>query len=213
MADGEGLLGPENRKAFVDPMSDNNPITIQVLGICSTLAVTSQLKPSFVMGLAVMFVVAGSNVVISSIRKLIPGRIRMIVEMAVIASLVIFVDLILKAFMYDVSKQLSVFVGLIITNCIVLGRLEAYAMNNKPWPSLLDALGNGIGYALILVIVGFVRETLGQGTLFGWKPPFMQFLYDHGYENNGLMVLAPAAFILLGLIIWAQRTWTGYTED
>ncbi len=211
-ADQVPLFGPQNRKIFTDPLSDNNPITIQVLGICSTLAVTSQLKPSFVMGLAVIFVVAGSNVVISSIRKLIPNRVRMIVEMAVIATLVIFVDLVLKAFVYDVSKQLSVFVGLIITNCIVLGRLEAFAMNSKPWPSLLDGLGNGIGYAAILVIVGFCRELFGQGSLFGVRI-IPASAYESGYENNGLMVLAPAAFILLGLIIWAQRTWTGYTED
>ena len=208
----ESLFGPENRRVLLEPIGKNNPITIQVLGICSALAVTSQLKPSLVMGLAVMSVIAGANVIISLIRNLIPFRVRIIVEMVVIASLVILVDMVLKAYAYQVSKQLSVFVGLIITNCIVLGRLEAFALGNKPWPSLLDGLGNGIGYALILVLIGFVRELLGAGQLWGFQL-IPKVLYDQGYCDNGLLVLPPAAFILLGLIIWAQRTITGHVEE
>ncbi|OVE82207.1 NADH:ubiquinone reductase (Na(+)-transporting) subunit D [bacterium M21] len=202
-------------KTITDPMTSNNPVTVQVLGICSALAVTSQLQPSLVMGLAVMFVVAGSNVIVSLIRKQIPNRVRMIVEMVVIASMVIFVDLFLKAFAWDVSKQLSVFVGLIITNCIVLGRLEAYAMGNKVWPSFLDGIGNGIGYAAVLVIVGATRELFGSGSLWNVKLiPESWYTANGGfYDNNGLMVLAPAAFILLGLIVWIQRTLSGYEED
>lgn len=211
-AESEPLFSKKNRAALTDPFSDNNPITIQVLGICSSLAVTAQLKPSLVMGLAVMVVVAGSNVVISMIRSLIPTRVRMIVEMAVVATLVILVDQILKAYAFEVSKQLSVFVGLIITNCIVLGRLEAFALGNKVWPSFLDGIGNGLGYAAVLVIVGFFRELLGAGKLLGYEV-VPQFLYNAGYENNGLMMLAPGAFILLGLIIWVQRTVSGYAED
>lgn len=208
----EGLFGPGNVKHLKDPFLVNNPITIQVLGICSTLAVTAQLKPSLVMGIALMSVVAGSNVVISLIRKLIPNKVRIIAEMVVVATLVICVDQLLKAYLFDVSKQLSVFVGLIITNCIVMGRLEAFAMGNKPWPSLLDGIGNGMGYAVVLAIIGFTREILGAGKLFGHQV-VPQWLYDHaGYQNNGLMLLAPGAFILLGLLIWLQRWKTKYTE-
>jgi Na+-transporting NADH:ubiquinone oxidoreductase subunit D len=206
------LFGPENRKTLTEPLVANNPITIQVLGICSTLAVTSQLKPSLVMSLAVVFVLVGANISISVIRKLIPNRVRIIVEMVVVASLVILVDQVLKAYAFEVSKQLSVFVGLIITNCIILGRLEAFALGNRVWPSLLDGLGNGIGYGLILVLVGFARELFGAGTLWGAQI-VPRPLYDWGYQNNVLMVLPPAAFILLGLIVWGQRALTGYTEE
>ncbi len=208
---GEPLLSAKSKKVFTDPFSENNPITIQVLGICSALAVTAQLKPSLVMGLAVMAVVAGSNVVISTLRTLIPNKVRIIVEMVVVASLVILVDQVLKAYAFDVSKQLSVFVGLIITNCIVLGRLEAFAMGNKPLPSLLDGLGNGLGYAWVLAIVGGCRELLGSGSILGFSLP--ENVYTIGYVNNGLMVLAPGAFVLLGLLIWVQRTLSKYVED
>lgn len=201
-----------NKRIFTDPLNENNPITTQVLGICSALAVTSQLKPSLVMGLAVIAVVALSNTVISILRDLIPGKIRIIVEMTVVASLVILVDQLLRAYAYQISKQLSVFVGLIITNCIVLGRLEAYAMANRPLPSLIDGLGNGLGYALILAIVGFFREILGSGKVLGIEVVPKAF-YDMGYIDNGLMVLAPGAFIILSLIIWLQRLYSGYRED
>jgi len=201
-----------NKKIFTDPLNDNNPITTQVLGICSALAVTSQLKPSLVMGLAVIAVMALSNLVISALRDLIPGKIRIIVEMTVVASLVILVDQLLRAYAYQMSKQLSVFVGLIITNCIVLGRLEAFAMGNRPFPSLVDGLGNGLGYALILALVGFFRELLGSGKVMGYKV-VPGALYDAGYLDNGLMVLAPGAFIILALIIWLQRLYSGYRED
>ena len=201
-----------NKKVFTDPLSENNPITIQVLGICSALAVTSQLKPSLVMGIAVIAVVALSNVIVSFLREYIPGRIRIIVEMTVVASLVILVDQVLKAYAYQMSKQLSVFVGLIITNCIVLGRLEAFAMSHKPLPSFIDGIGNGIGYALVLFIVGFFRELLGAGKLLGYKV-IPEFMYRAGYANNGLMVLAPGAFIILALLIWIQRTMSGHIEE
>jgi Na+-transporting NADH:ubiquinone oxidoreductase subunit D len=206
-----GFFSAKDIKTFKDPFMENNPITIQILGICSTLAVTTQLKPSLIMGLAVTAVVAGSNVVISLIRNLIPPRIRIIVQLAVVSALVIVVDQILKAYAFDVAKQLSVFVGLIITNCIVMGRLEAYAMGNPPVSSALDGLGNGLGYAMILAIVGTFREVLGSGKLLGFHV-VPQAVYDFGYVNNGLMVLAPGAFILLGLLIWGQRTLSGYTE-
>jgi Na+-transporting NADH:ubiquinone oxidoreductase subunit D len=207
------LFSEKNIKVLRDPFSDNNPITIQVLGICSALAVTAMLKPSLVMGIGVMVVIGCANVTISLMRKLIPGKVRIIVEMLVVATLVIMVDQVLKAFLPDVSKQLSVFVGLIITNCIVMGRLEAFAMGNKVWPSLLDGIGNGLGYALVLAVVGFFRELLGSGKLFG-ASVMPQWLYDQvGYTNNGLLVLAPGAFILLGLLIWTQRTITKYTES
>lgn len=207
----EPLLSGKNKKILTDPAGINNPITIQVLGICSALAVTSQMIPSLVMGLGVIAVMIASNVIISLMRNYIPGKIRIIVEMTVVATMVIVVDQFLKAFAYDVSKQLSIFVGLIITNCIVLGRLEAFALTNKPWPSFLDGLGNGIGYAMILLIVGFFREVLGSGKMFGIQI-IPQAAYDAGYVNNGLMVLAPGAFIILGLIIWVQRSITGYRE-
>jgi len=202
----------KHKQFVVDPMSDNNPITVQVLGICSALAVTVQFNLALVMTLAVIAVLCSSNVVISLIRNFIPPSIRIIVQLSVIASLVIVVDQVLQAFLFEISKQLSVFVGLIITNCIIMGRAEAFAMANKPWPSFLDGLGNGLGYGTILLIVAFFREILGSGTLFGF-PVVPQALYDLGYENMGLMVLAPGAFIILGLIIWAQRTWSGYAEE
>ena len=211
MASGE-LFSDENKKVFTDPFSDNNPITIQVLGICSALAVTAKLQPSIVMGLAVIAVVGGSNIIVSLIRKLIPGQVRIIIEMIVVATLVILVDQLLKAFAYDMSLQLSVFVGLIITNCIVLGRLEAFAMGNKVWPSLLDGLGNGLGYAFIIALVGFARELLGSGSVMGVKVIPAE-AYELGYSNNGMMVLAPGAFILLGLIIWVQRTLSPQEES
>jgi len=205
-------FGKKERQNIIDPLSDNNPITVQVLGICSALAVTIQMNRALVMAAAVIAVVCASNVLISVIRNLIPPSIRIIVQLAVIASLVIVVDQILQAFLYDISKQLSVFVGLIITNCIIMGRAEAFAMANPPWQSFLDGLGNGLGYGIILLIVAFFREILGSGSLFGFRV-IPQALYDLGYVNNGLMVLAPGAFILLGLMIWAQRTWTGFEEE
>ncbi len=201
-----------DKKIFLDPINENNPITTQVLGICSALAVTSQLKPSIVMGLAVIAVVALSNVITSFMREYIPQKVRIIVEMTVVASLVILVDQLLKAYAYQMSKQLSVFVGLIITNCIVLGRIEAFSMGNRPLPSFVDGLGNGLGYAIILFLVGFFRELLGFGKLLGYRV-LPESLYAAGYENNGLMVLAPGAFIILSLIIWLQRTISGYRED
>jgi Na+-transporting NADH:ubiquinone oxidoreductase subunit D len=206
-----GLFSEKTMKVFKDPFMENNPITIQILGICSTLAVTTQLKPSLIMGLAVTAVVAGANVAISLIRNFIPPRVRIIVQLAVVSALVIVVDQILRAYAFDVAKQLSVFVGLIITNCIVMGRLEAFAMSNKPWPAFMDGLGNGLGYAMILAIIGSCREILGSGKLLGYHV-IPESLYHIGYVNNGLMVLAPGAFILLGLLIWGQRTLSGYTE-
>ena len=200
------------KKLLLEPISENNPITIQILGICSALAVTAKLKTSLVMGLAVIIVVSLSNVIVSALREYIPGKIRIIVEMTIVSSLVILVDEMLKAYAYQLSKQLSVFVGLIITNCIVLGRLEAFAMGNKPLPSLIDGFGTGIGYALVLAIVGFFRELLGTGELLGFKV-IPQSVYSAGYSDNGLMVLAPGAFIILAVIIWVQRTITGYKEE
>ena len=186
------------------PLRKANPITVLILGICSSLAVTAKLKPAIVMALSVTVVTALSNLVISLIRKGIPSKIRIIVQLIVVATLVILVDQFLKAFMYDVSKQLSVFVGLIITNCIVMGRLEAFAMANKPWESFLDGIGNGLGYGSILVIVAFFRELFGSGTLFGYQV-IPQGLYDFGYMNNGLMILPPMALIIIGIIIWLQK--------
>lgn len=200
----EKLFSKRNKRILSDPLSDNNPITLQVLGICSALAVTVQVPTALVMSGAVIFVLAISNVAISLLRNLIPSKIRIIVELAVVATLVILVDQILKAFLYDISKQLSVFVGLIITNCIILGRAEAFALQNKPWPSFLDGLGNALGYAIILLLVATGREILGSGSFFGFQI-IPDFLYNAGYENMGLMVLSPGAFILLGLIIWGQR--------
>ena len=200
----EPLFSPANVKLLTKPLNLNNPITVQVLGICSALAVTVKLKPALVMTLAVIAVTGISNLVISLLRNGIPPRIRIIVQLVVIATMVILVDQILKAFVYDVSKQLSVFVGLIITNCIIMGRLEAFAMGNKPWPALLDGIGNGLGYGLILITVAFFRELFGSGTLFGYQI-VPQAFYNFGYQNNGLMILPPMALITVGVIIWFQR--------
>jgi Na+-transporting NADH:ubiquinone oxidoreductase subunit D len=206
MNEKEPLFSLKNMRLVTGPLNKNNPITVQVLGICSALAVTVSLKPSVVMALAVIAVLAISNVVISALRKFIPPRIRIIVQLTVVASLVILVDLILKAFAYDVSRQLSVFVGLIITNCIIMGRLEAFAMANKPWQSFLDGIGNAAGYGIILIIVAFFRELLGSGTI--WDYPVLEKLgiYNTGYSNNGLMILPPMALITVGIIIWVQRS-------
>lgn len=199
-------------KLIKDPIFKNNPVTIQVLGICSALAVTTQLKLSIVMGIAVIFVAVFSNFFTSLIRNQIPNKIRIIVEMAIIATFVILVDQFLKAYAFDISKQLSVFVGLIITNCIILGRLEAFAMGNKPMPSILDGFGNGLGYAVILIIVGFFREVLGSGKLMGVKI-IPEGFYEAGYVDNGIMVLAPGVFFLLAIIIWIHRTIAGNSEE
>ena len=198
-----------NKQVFFNPFSKDNPVIVQVLGICSCLAVTAKLEPAIVMGLSVIAVLAFSNVIISLIRNTIPTNIRIIVQLVVVAALVIVVNQLLLAYAYDVSKQLSVFIGLIITNCILMGRLEAFAMGNKPWPSFLDGMGNGIGYAIILVIVGFFRELLGSGTLLGFQV-IPQSFYDAGYENNGLMILPPMALIVVACIIWAHRS---YNKD
>ena len=206
------LFGKKNMVFVKDPLMDNNPISTQVLGICSALAVTVQLQTAIVMSIAVITVLAFSNVIISTIRNAVPSNIRIIIQLAIIASLVILVDQVLKAFLYDISKQLSVFVGLIITNCIVLGRAEAFALQNKPWPSFLDGVGNGLGYSMFLIAVAFGREILGSGTLFGFQL-IPDAAYAAGYQNMGLMVLAPGAFILLGLLIWVQRTITGTVAD
>ena len=200
------LFSKQNKEAFINPLNLDNPIMVQVLGMCSALAVTSQLKPAIVMGLAVTIITAFSNVIISLIRKTIPLRIRIIVQLVVVAALVTIVSQILKAFAYDVSVQLSVYVGLIITNCILMGRLEAFAMMNKPWPSFLDGLGNGLGYAMILVIVGAVRELLGRGSLLGFQL-IPQSVYDAGYMNNGMMTMPAMALILLGCVIWVHRAY------
>ncbi|HLT33004.1 MAG TPA: NADH:ubiquinone reductase (Na(+)-transporting) subunit D [Aquaticitalea sp.] len=205
-----GLLSKKDAKLITDPLADNNPITIQVLGICSALAITAQLKASIVMALSVMAVLAIGNVVISLMRNIIPSKIRIIVQLVVVAALVIVVDQILKAFSYELSKTLSVFVGLIITNCIIMGRFEAFALANGPWRSFLDGIGNAAGYGLILVIVGFFRELLGSGTLLGFPvlgdPIEKTGLYSIGYENNGFMLLSPMALIVVGIIIWVQRS-------
>ncbi len=211
--DKEGLFSKNNVKLLTDPLDDNNPITVQVLGICSALAITVQLKPAIVMAIAVVFVLVFSNLIVSLLRNLIPNRIRIIVQLLIVASLVIIVDQVLKAYAYDVSKQLSVFVGLIITNCIIMGRLEAFALGNGPWKSILDGFGNSMGYAAILVIVAFFRELLGSGKLLGYEVLGHKAktvaestgLYALGYENNGFMLLSPMALIVVGLIIWAQR--------
>jgi len=200
------LLSKENKAVFTNPLNIDNPILIQILGICSSLAVTSQLKPAIVMGLAVTVITGFSNVIISLIRKSIPNRIRIIVQLVVVAALVTIVSQILKAFAYDVSVQLSVYVGLIITNCILMGRLEAFAMMNKPWPSFLDGIGNGLGYAMILVIVGAVRELLGRGSLLGYQL-IPDVAYDFGYINNGMMTMPAMALILLGCVIWVHRAY------
>ena len=200
------LFSKQNKEAFINPLNLDNPILVQVLGICSALAVTSQLKPAIVMGLAVTIITAFSNVIIASIRKTIPMRIRIIVQLVVVAALVTIVSQILKAVAYDVSVQLSVYVGLIITNCILMGRLEAFAMMNKPWPSFLDGVGNGLGYALILVIVGAFRELLGRGRLLGFQL-IPQSVYDAGYMNNGMMTMPAMALILVGCVIWVHRAY------
>ena len=200
------LLSKQNKEALTNPLNLDHPILIQVLGICSALAVTSQLKPAIVMGLAVTVITSFANVIISLLRNTIPNRIRIVVQLVVVAALVTIVSQILKAFVYDVSVQLSVYVGLIITNCILMGRLEAFAMMNKPWPSFLDGIGNGIGYAIILVIVGFVRELLGNGTLFGFQV-VPEWCYEHGYMNNGMMTMPAMALILVGCVIWIHRAY------
>lgn len=200
----EPLFSAKNLRLLKEPLNTSNPITIQVLGICSALAVTAKLKPAIVMTLSVVVVMAVSNVVISLLRNGIPPRIRIIVQLVVIATMVILVDQVLKAFVYDVSKQLSVFVGLIITNCIIMGRLEAFAMANKPWPAFLDGVGNAMGYGVILIIVAFFREFLGSGSIMNIQV-IPQGFYDFGYQNNGLMILPPMALITVGVIIWVQR--------
>lgn len=205
------LFSKENREVFQNPLSLNHPVLVQVLGICSALAVTAQLKPAIVMGLAVTVILAFANVIISLIRKTVPTRIRIVVQLIVVATLVTIVSQVLKAFAYDVSVQLSVYVGLIITNCILMGRLEAFAMTSRPWPSFLDGISNGLGYAMILIIVGAVRELFGRGTLLGLQvvPPG---LYDLGYVNNGMMSMPAMALILVGCVIWVHRAFF-YKED
>lgn len=202
----------KNMKLVTNPLNLNNPVLVQVLGICSALAVTVKLEPAIVMSVSVVFVLAFANVIISLLRNTIPSRIRIIVQLVVIAALVILVDQVLKAYAYSVSKQLSVFVGLIITNCIIMGRLEAFALGNKPWESFLDGIGNGGGYALILIIVAFVRELFGSGTLtlpaLGELKVVPESFYEFGYQNNGLMILPPMALIVVGVIIWVQRATT-----
>ncbi len=227
----EPWFGKKERKLLTDPLEGNNPITVQVLGICSALAVTTQLLPSIVMSIAVIFVTAASNVTISMLRNYIPKQVRMIVQLVVIATLVTIVELVLKAASYPVWKQLSVFIGLIITNCIVMGRLEAFAMANKPWKSFLDGIGNGLGYGAILLIVAFFRELFGKGTLFVGSPIAMHIIGPsnestqywintanpdsllYGYTNNGLMVLPAAALFIIGILIWIQRTWNKKLVD
>ena len=201
----EGIFSKKNKKLLSDPLDDNNPITVQVLGICSALAITVQLKPAVVMTASVIFVMACSNVIISILRNLIPNRIRIIVFLVVISSLVALVDQFLKAYAYDVSKELSIFIGLIVTNCIVMGRLEAFALGNGVWKSFLDGIGNAIGYGIILILVAFFRELLGSGTLWGMQV-VPDFLYESWYVNNGLMLLSPMALITVGIIIWIQRS-------
>ena len=205
------LFSKENGEVFSSPLNLNNPIAVQVLGICSALAVTSQMEPAIVMGLSVTVITAFSNLIISLIRKTIPNRIRIIVQLVVVAALVTIVSMVLKAFAYDVSVQLSVYVGLIITNCILMGRLEAFAMMNKPWPSFLDGVGNGLGYALILVIVGAVREFLGRGSLLGFQL-IPEGAYNFGYVNNGMMTMPAMALILVGCVIWVHRAYI-YKEE
>lgn len=205
----EPLFSKKNKKLISDPLDDNNPITVQVLGICSALAITVQVKNAVVMSLSVLFVLIMGNLVVSLMRNLIPGRIRIIVQLVVVASLVIIVDQVLKAYVYDVSKQLSVFVGLIITNCIIMGRLEAFALGNKPWPSIMDGIGNGLGYGLILVLVAVVREIFGTGKFWGLElfgnASEGTGLYAMGYMNNNMMILPPMALVVVGIIIWIQR--------
>jgi Na+-transporting NADH:ubiquinone oxidoreductase subunit D len=208
----EPMFSAKILKLLKNPFNLENPITVQVLGICSALAVTVQLKPAIVMALSVTIVTAFSNLIISALRNTSPSRIRIIVQLAVVAALVIIVDQVLKAYVYDVSKKLSVFVGLIITNCILMGRLEAYAMGNKPWPSFVDGIGNGLGYGMILVIVAFVRELFGSGKFFGIHV-IPKVFYDYGYMDNGLMILPPMALITIGVIIWVQRSRTKELQE
>ena len=208
------LLSQKNRKLLLDPLNDDNPITVQVLGICSALAITVQLKPAIVMAVAVMFVLVFGNLIVSLMRNIIPNRIRIIVQLLIVAFLVILVDQVLKAYAYDVSKELSVFVGLIITNCIIMGRFEAFALANGPWKSILDGIGNSMGYGIILIIVAFFRELLGSGKLMGIEVLGHKAktiadstgVYQYGYENNGFMLLSPMALITVGIIIWYQRS-------
>jgi len=216
----EPLFSSKNKRLLTDPLNDDNPITIQVLGICSALAITVQLKPTFVMSVSVLFVMIGGNLIVSWLRNLIPSRVRIIVQLVIVAALVILVDQVLKAFLYDVSKQLSVFVGLIITNCIIMGRLEAFALGNKPWPSFLDAIGNAAGYAWIMLAVAFAREFFGSGKIWGmqvipkgdddiWTFTDLNFYNVNGvqyYADNGFMILPPMALITVGIIIWVQRS-------
>ena len=202
--DKEKLFSKKNRTLLTDPLDDSNPITVQVLGICSALAITVKLEPAVVMTLSVVFVMGSSNMIISILRNIIPNRIRIIVQLVVIASLVAIVDQLLKAYAYDVSKQLSIFIGLIITNCIVMGRLEAFALGNGVWKSFLDGVGNALGYGWILIVVAFIRELFGSGELFG-IPVIPEFIYELGYRDNGLMLLSPMALIVVGVYIWIQR--------
>lgn len=205
-------MANKNKEVLLGPLSSNNPVLIQVLGICSALAVTSQLKPALVMGLSVMAVLAFANVIISLIRNTIPTRIRIIVQLVVVAALVTIVNEVLKAYVYDISKQLSVYVGLIITNCILMGRLEAFALGHKPWESFLDGVGNGVGYGMVLLIIGFVRELLGNGSIFGFRV-IPQSFYDAGYANFGLMNMAPMALIILACIVWVQRSYNKNLQE
>lgn len=205
-------MANKNKEILLGPLSSNNPVLIQVLGICSALAVTSQLKPALVMGLSVTAVLAFANVIISLIRNTIPTRIRIIVQLVVVAALVTIVNEVLKAYVYDISKQLSVYVGLIITNCILMGRLEAFALGHKPWESFLDGVGNGVGYGMVLLIIGFVRELLGNGSIFGFRV-IPQSFYDAGYANFGLMNMAPMALIILACIVWVQRSYNKNLQE
>jgi Na+-transporting NADH:ubiquinone oxidoreductase subunit D len=199
------ILSSKNFKLLSNPLNLENPVTVQILGICSALAVTTKLKPAIVMGISVLVVTAFSNLVISAMRNYIPPRIRIIVQLVVVATMVILVDQVLRAFVYDVSKQLSVYVGLIITNCIIMGRLEAFAMGNKPWPSFIDGVGNGLGYSMILIVVAFIRELFGSGAVLGIQI-IPQSFYDAGYINNGMMIMPTMALVLVGVIIWIQRS-------
>lgn len=203
--DKEPMFSAKNMRLMTGPFGQNNPVIVQILGVCSALAVTAKMQPAFVMALSVTVVTAFSSMVMSMLRNTIPARIRIIVQLVVIATLVIVVDQLLKAYLYDISKQLSVFVGLIITNCIIMGRVEAFALANKPWPSFLDGAGNGIGYGLVLMIVAFFRELLGSGTVWGYQV-VPEFFYEHGYSNNSFMLLPPMALIVVGIIIWVHRS-------
>lgn len=206
----EPLFSKRRKKFINDPLSSDNPITVQVLGICSALAVTTQMRPTLIMAISVTLVIVASNLFLSLMRNMVPNRIRIIVQLAVVATFVTLVSEVLKAYQYDMYKQLSVFVGLIITNCIVMGRLEAFAMGNKPWDSVLDGMGSGLGYSWIILTVAFFREVLGSGKIFGW--PVFEAIGIHGFPTNGLMVTPVGAFFILGIIIWIQRTKTGYVE-